>query len=288
MRRKQDKRFWLCRHNHPMWRKPGSGHWVCHTCNDMNLSKAETGTCVHGHKRTIGKNCYTCNTYSQTLWLRDLDRDGKGECPNGHPVSHYDDSIVYQKTKKFRARRCRVCTEAATNKARSVPHDWAADELCRNKLHPKTEENFSLIHGKRQCGLCWEEAHERHLMRKGVAKEKKRGLSATWVDWVVVERLLSRGTTEYIRRGRHIGPTDGERWVAYCTFVRNHGDPETLYGEPGFEAMALWKMSQWKDLGRKHQWREFTLYDLMRIMPTKEYEKGGFLRKYRKREEPPA
>ncbi len=264
-----------------MWRKPGSGHWICYTCNDLNRTKAETGLCVRGHKRLVGKNCYTCNTYSQTLWLRELDEKGEALCPNGHLVSHYDDSLVYQKTKKFRARRCRICTTAATNVARSNPHDFKADLLCRNKKHPKTVENYSMTPGKWQCGPCQREAHEKSVMRRQVAKQKKRGLANTWVDWVVVERLLARGTTDYIKRGRHTGPTDGERWVAYCTFVKNHGDPELLYGEPGFEAMALWKMSQWKDLGRKHQWREFTLYDLMAILPTELYEKGGFLRKYR-------
>jgi hypothetical protein len=291
MARKQSKRFWLCRHGHPMWRKRSSGHWICHTCNDMNLNhKAdELGVCIYGHKRIVGKNCYTCNIYSQTQWLRELDENGVGTCPSGHPVSHHDDSIIYHHTRKFRSRRCKICTEISLTKARANPYDFKNAPMCRNGLHPKDDEHQRIISGVRSCYPCWKAANARSVMRAQVKKQKKRALPAAYVDWVVVERMLARGTMEYIRRGATTGPTDGERWVAYCTFVKNHGaHPEDLYGEPGHDAMTLFKYSAWRGLGKKHQWREFTLYDLMTIIPTEQYMNGGFLRKYPKKGKPPA
>lgn len=133
--------------------------------------------------------------------------------------------------------------------------------------------------GKRQCLPCWRKAHDKSINKTGLKRQKQKSLPPRYVDWVVVERLLAKGPLDYIRRGRTLGPTDGERWVAYCTFVKNNGKhPEELYGEPGFDAMTLWKFSTWRTLGEKHGWREFTLYDLMQIIHTPQYVTGGFLK----------
>lgn len=283
------KRFWLCRHGHPMWRKPVSGHWICHTCNEMNLHRGtETSSCLHGHKRIVGTDCRVCKTYSSTPWLRDLDATGEGTCPNGHPVSHYDDSIYYIKSKKFKARRCRKCTRDAIVKAESLSPDFTAKTICRNGLHPRTPENTKYIAGHRQCRPCWEERHAEHLARKELALEAKSGLRPSYVDWVVVERLLAKGQMDYLRRGKHVGPTDGERWVAYCTFRERNGGrhPETMYGEVGHDAMKLWKLSSWRRLGTKYRWRYFTVEDVKSIIHTEEYVTGGFLLRYKNRENP--
>ncbi len=90
-------------------------------------------------------------------------------------------------------------------------------------MHERTEENTKYINGHGPCRPCWEVSNQAHRDRVAVKSEKKRGLKKHHVDWVVVERMLQRGTMEYIKRGRHQGPTDGERWVAYCTFVANTG-----------------------------------------------------------------
>ena len=289
MRARKLKRFWICRHGHPMWRKPVSGHWICYTCNDMNLRAYRTGFCVHGHKRVIGKDCSTCKAYTLTPWLKELDEKGEAVCPNGHEVSHYNDSVSYRKTNRFRSRHCRQCQFESILRMRANPHDFVGDPMCRSKLHVRTEENTLVIRGVRQCKPCWEARNAESVMRQQVKKQRQRTLKASYVDWVVVERLLAKGgQLDYIRRGRTLGPTDGERWVAYCTFRANHGGkhPEELYGEPGLDAIRLWKMSAWRRLGTKHRWREFTLYDLMSIIHTEEYVTGGFLHRYKKRESP--
>lgn len=286
-RTKVFKRPWLCRHNHPMWRKPVSGHWICHTCNDMNLNGAskEFGVCIHGHKREIGIDCKTCKAYTNTPWLKELDATGKTTCPNGHEVSHYDDSLMYVKHKNSKRRLCRKCTGEQVSKIRKLTPDFTKNPMCRKGLHPRTEEYTKRINGKRQCRPCWEKAQEDYTERAARAREKKSGLRPSHVDWVVVERMLAKGTTDYIRRGRHVGPTDGERWVAYCTFVKNAGGrhPEDLYGEPGYDAMQLWKFSAWKGLGKKYKWREFSLSDLRNIISEPEYVTGGFLLRYKGR-----
>lgn len=289
------KRFWLCRHNHPMWRKPGSGHWICHTCNELNLnhSGVEMDYCLYGHKRVKGTNCKTCKIYINTPWMRQLDLTGESECRNGHPVSHYDDSILYVKSKKAKHRRCRKCTRHAVDKARSLAPDLTVRPKCRSGEHDRTPENTLHMPGRgRQCKPCWERARAEMLNRRALQKEAKSTLRPSYVDWVVVERLLQKGQMDYFRRGRHVGPTDGERWVAYCTFRARHGGrhPEDMYGEVGHDAMKLWKLSAWRKLGTKHQWREFTVDDVKAIIHTDEYLSGGFLLRYKngrnKRENP--
>lgn len=289
--RRSKARFWICRHGHPMWRKPVTGHWICHTCNELNRSKGEMTYCVHGHKRPrgTGKNCSVCARYYNAPWLKELDREGHAVCPNGHEVSHYNtESVVYVRTKKQMARYCRGCLYGSLKKAQALKPDATTNPMCAKGLHPRTEENtLSYIKGKRQCKPCWEESNDSYRQRRRLKKQRQSELKPRTVDWVVVERLLAKGSMDYLRRGRTLGATDGERWVAYCTFRANNGGkhPEECYGEPGYDAMTLWKMSAWRNLGKKHGWREFTLHDLMSIIHTPEYVSSGFLRK-KKRENP--
>lgn len=286
-RTKVFKRPWICRHGHPMWRKPVSGHWICHTCNDMNLNATgkKFDVCIHGHKRIVGTNCRVCAGYSLTSWLKELDATGEAHCMNGHPVSHNDNSIVYIKTKKFKARHCRQCDTNSIAVARQSTPDVTVNPMCRKGLHERTEENTHYINGKRQCKPCWSTAQQAYDDRLALKRQKKADLRPSYVDWVVVERMLVKGQMDYIRRGRHVGPTDGERWVAYCTFVQQAGGrhPDELYGEPGYDVMQLWKYSAWKGLGTKYRWRKLTVGEVRAAIADPEYVSGGLLLKYKER-----
>lgn len=274
-------RPWLCRHQHPMFRKPDNGHWICHTCNEINRYKGKIGYCVNGHKRMVGIECRVCKAYTQTPWHRVLDENGSARCDRGHLVSHRDSSVAYIRGKNRRARFCRQCLDDSVTTMRARTPEIRKD-VCRNKLHPRTEENTKYIAGVRQCKPCWEKAHAESLERQALRREKKSGLKASHVDWVVVERVLARGTMPYIRRGNYNGLTDGERWVAYCTFVANAGGkhPEELYGEPGYDAMQLYQLSHWRSIGTKRRWKVVTLADIRSIIHTEEYLTGRFIRRY--------
>lgn len=282
MSRAKTDRPWLCRHNHPMWRSARTGSWVCYTCNELNLNHVgeEKTVCKRGHKRLVNTVCRVCHAYKNTPWLQQLDEVGSSQCPNGHAVSHHDDSILYLRGKKS-SRRCRRCQSEHFEKGLAALPGKSTDPMCQNGLHPRTSENTKInSRGEAQCRPCWLAASRASRERAAVAKEAKNGLKPTHVDWVVVERMLERGTFEYIKRGTHRGPTDGERWVAYCTFVVNAGDrhPEDLYGVTGYDAMQLFKFSAWRELGEKYKWKPVTLADIRSIIHTPQYTTGSYLR----------
>jgi hypothetical protein len=281
MTRARVKKFWLCRHNHPMAPSPRTGNWICYTCNELNLNHVgeEKGYCHKGHKRLINRECRVCRTYQRCKWLEQLDTDGTATCPKGHALSHHDKSLIYIKGKRP-SRRCRICHEVANRKARQMAPGKSLDPMCKKGLHPRTPENTKInSRGERQCRPCWLQATKDSYESKLYRLEQKAGLEPQHVDWVVVERMLARGTMQYMRRGAHHGPTDGERWVAYCTFVKNAGShPEELYGEPGYEAMHLYQLSKWRGLGEQYGWKEVTLQDILAGIPDPWYRSKNLFR----------
>ncbi len=281
MTRSKVQKPWLCRHNHPMWRSPKTGSWVCNKCNELNLRHAgqEKTVCSNGHRRLGNTQCRVCKSYRQAPWLKELDKNGSGLCPQGHPVSHHDDSIMYTFGARP-ARRCRVCQDSSNAKGRSLAPLNRLTDTCTKGLHPWIPENIKTnSRGERQCRQCWLDASRNSRNRIALKRERKTKLRPEHVDWVVVERMLSRGTFPYIRRGKSVGPTDGERWVAYCTFVANAGGrhPEDLYGEPGYEAMQLYQFSAWRDIGTKYGWKELTLGEVRAMVHTFQYLRGRIL-----------
>lgn len=287
MSRAKVQRPWLCRHHHPMWRSPRTGNWVCYTCNELNLNHAgaETAICKNGHKRQVGKVCRVCHGYRQSPWLQQLDADGSGVCPRGHAVSHHDGSIMYIRGKKS-SRRCRSCQTEDFSKALALYPGKSTSDMCQKGLHPRTPENTKYnTRGEAQCAPCHRAATRASAEALNYAREAKKGLKATHVDWVVVERMLEHGTMDYIKRGSHRGPTDGERWVAYCTFVANAGGkhPEDLYGVTGYDAMRLFKFAAWREIGEKYKWKPVTLGEVRSIVHTPQYITGSYLRRGVKR-----
>ena len=288
MARSKKRPAWLCKNNHPMWRKdvPGS-NWFCYTCNKLFAAKAELNNCVNGHLRLAGTRCSTCSAYSESPWLRELDQKGEMECPAGHPVSHYDRSIMYFGTKRLRGRRCRRCQVESAAKARSAQPDWVNEPMCKNGLHPKTPENFRPLSANPkaspQCIPCWKATRERVMEKEAFARQKKTGLRIGHVDWVVAERLLAEGSSDMyhqLRRGTKYGPTWGEKWVAYCTFAEQYGEPEDMirtnvHKDRSFQTLE--GLVEWRKYGVRRKWKRITISDILQNLTSENYENGTFL-----------
>ncbi len=113
-----------------MFRQAKSGNWICYICNDLNRNPAEKTMCPHGHRRLVGQDCKVCRSYQGTPWLKELDTNGEALCPRGHRVSHADKSVMYTKYRaKRRARKCRVCHEAANKLALSLAPGKSLDPM---------------------------------------------------------------------------------------------------------------------------------------------------------------
>jgi hypothetical protein len=282
--------FWICKNNHPKWRKDVAGsNWICPTCNRLYSARVELDQCVNGHLRKKGARCNTCAAYHFSPWLAELDRLGETTCPAGHKVSHHDDSIMFFGTKKLRGRRCRICQVDSAAKARSAQPDWKNEPFCKNGLHEKNAENFRPLGkgGEAQCVPCWKLTRPAIEEREAYRRQKKRGLRVGFVDWVVVERLLKDGSGDMyrkLRRGTAFGPTWGERWVAYCTIAERYGEPEDLvrtqtYHGLGYSHLFMEGLLEWKKYGKRKGWHRVTLGDIRLNIHTENYAAGTFLTK---------
>lgn len=286
-RKKKLRKFWLCRNGHPMYRSAGQNNWRCDRCTVIG-TKARYGTarkrhCKYGHLTEVGVSCKTCNYYMGVPWLKALDETGTGECPRGHPVSHYDESIIYVGTKPGQQvkRHCRACWERNCTMVKEWSDRWRdrqQRELAGrcNKGHLKSGENLYMYRGQPRCKKCMNDNRMLSKMRAAVKREKNSPLPDTHIDWVVVERILSRGAMDHIRRGTHQGSTPGERWVAYCTWQALHKcEPEDL----GFQNMMQYHMMEWRDYGLAKKWPRITLLEVIGKIHSEDYMRGRLLKR---------
>lgn len=282
MRRKV-KRFWLCRNNHPMIRTEGKRDWRCAECSYVNFARKtrDVSRCSYGHLKIKGIECRICKRYQRTPWMRELDEVGEALCPNGHQVSHHDESLRYSHG-RLKTRCCRKCKELSIAAVHANLPDWNSYELCRNKRHPKIPENFYVDpKGRRECARCKDEKKWARLEREALQREKRNGLRPAHVDWVMVERLLSPLPLGHVRRGTHVGATDGERWVAYCTWQQqNPGtNPLDVIDHPHSDPVFMYRLSEWAKLGKKNgrRWKRVSLNEIRGMLDTQEYVKNKIL-----------
>jgi hypothetical protein len=248
------------------------------TCVRMNryLSSIGTKVCAHGHLRLANQTrCKTCRNYRAVPWMKVLDENGTTVCPNGHEVSHHDDSTII--FCKDGSRQCKACRADASAKAREVHGPTLNKETCRNGLHPWPESRVETPSGHVGCRLCRAAATQRQYWARKVREEKVRPLDPEWIDWVVVMRALAgpMGVAAHNTfRGATRGMTDGEKWVAYCSYKLQYGEPVgegRLAGRPELFA-------RWRDETAHYKWPVVTVWDIMQELPSARYRNNKYLK----------
>lgn len=248
---------WMCKHNHPM-SKGVDGRYSCRRCISLLGRGKPTQICRKGHLKAKDKACLVCAAYRKTPWLKTLDQEGSAQCDQGHHITH--DTLGYSRTGQ---RYCAECRAEQNVKARAAYKEKLNDaSTCRKGLHPKTEP-FT----REGCPAC---ARDRVWRAYYKLEHTEETPTPDYVDWVVVERLLSQGSMQLydMKRGDLWGPTDGEKWVAYCTYVE-------IYGEPVATALSTeYAMLLWKKRGELLGFQRRNLFDILGSVGDPEYRNG--------------
>lgn len=232
-------------------------------------------------------------------------------CEFGHPKYR----VVHKGAKHNSKRVCHICTKIEKSDPRICirGHKFpSAERQCRLCLiyrqnpwlkeldevgiatcprghemeHHKLNYNTP---GRRCCGVCYFEAKKKNIRaaqsslvgKPNVNRGKKVGVAKTFVDWVVVHRLMEGRLDEVyaMRRGTTTGPTPMEEWVAYNSFNPMESAHRLAYSEQDelcakrsdtgkgkshvliMSFTARWE--KWGTYGRGRGWKPRSLRDVL-------------------------
>jgi hypothetical protein len=213
---------WVDDRGHPLYLIDGEK--ICSRCPGYTAD-TELFVCKYGHTYIRGKGCRVCEAWRTAPWLKQLDQTGETVCSRGHEHTH--ETLLYSRTANGGAeRKCPQCVEGSMAKATASYVERMAKE------REVTGRTYSV----------------------------KTRLPYTYVDWVVVQRLIDGKVDEVhqIMRDDSRGPTLMERWVAVCStppwkpFIRSSSDGHTSDRRP-----------DWEKIGKSYGWEPKTITQVM-------------------------
>lgn len=219
---------WICEDGHPLYLIDGDK--VCSICQQIAEHGARPGRCrLRGH--TVPKNsnnCRACRRYREAPWFEELDATGSAVCPSGHHMTH--ENLAYGlRGGVWPERKCSQCVTEGWQKAHAA--------FMRNR------ESVAAAEG-------------REVRRRSVPKVR---LPSDYIDWVVALRLIEGKVDEVyeMKRGKHIGATAMEKWVAF------HSTADSDIFERSCPGGVTSVRYQWREYGDRHKWKPKTLAQAM-------------------------
>jgi hypothetical protein len=106
--------------------------------------------------------------------------------------------------------------------------------------------------------------------------EASAGLAPDWVDWAVVHRAMIGTPDEKLydlARGGFRGMTPGEKWVAYCTYRAQYGQP----GDGHSPASREDKFHRWYEETVGYKFKTVTLSEILADLPSAKYRLNRML-----------
>lgn len=234
---------WICDKGHPKYRvkRPGGQTpLVCHICAKVAKS-ASPRMCIRGHEFPVEeRQCRLCLIYKQNPWLKELDENGKANCPRGHEMTH--DTLNYDTPKR---RCCSTCY--LTSRQRAI-------QAMAKQNTGKSNANKGKTYGVKKTFADWV------------------------VVLRLIEGRLDEVYS--MKRGFTVGPTPMEEWIAHNSMNPMESAHRLAYSEQkelctkrgpqtdkvkanSLASSFIIRWEKWGTYGRARKWEPKTMWELI-------------------------
>ena len=212
---------WTCENGHPLYLIDGEK--ICTKCPKL-AGAGRLVKCKRGHVYPA-PYCRTCSSYYSAPWLGVLDETGETYCPGGHYHTH--ETLTYLARPGGGAeRKCGLCIASSLKSASKAYSEMQSEDRKR------TGRKYTI----------------------------KKRLPNTFVDWVVVQRMIDGKVDEVHQmvRDDSRGPTLMERWVAVCSTPKWHP-----FMRSADENHSSDRRPFWERIGHNMGWEPKTIADVL-------------------------